>query len=57
MVKLTHEEADRRVKAAMAPPSRKNGAGQAFAPGIQKVRETAKRRSPAPAGRQITTAR
>ena len=55
MAKLTHEEADRRVRAAMAPPA-KAQAGRGLSPGIQKVRDTAKRRSPASAGRQITTA-
>ena len=49
--KLTHEEFDRQVEEAMNPPVANQGAGQGFSPGIQKMRQSAKRRRPIPAGR------
>ena len=55
MADLTHEEADRRVRAAMAPPVNKQ-TGRGFAPGIESLRATAKRRSPASANRRLTVA-
>lgn len=55
MADLTHEEADRRVKAAMAPPVNKQ-AGRGFSQGIQTLRNTAKKQSNASPNKQITTA-
>ncbi len=48
---LTHQEFDRQVEEAMKPPAGRQVAGQGFSPGIQKMRQSAKRRRPIPAGR------
>ena len=56
MAELTHEEADRRIKEAMKPPVARQGGGQGFSPGIQKMRQSAKGRRPTPAGRKLQVA-
>ena len=53
--KLTHEEFDRQVEEAMQPATAQGGQG--FAPGIQKMRQTASKRKPLPVRRQLPIAR
>lgn len=52
---LTHEEFDRRVRDAMKPPVAQGGQG--FAPGLQRIRQTAGQTRPMPARRQLPMAR
>ena len=56
MADLTHEEADRRIREAMKPPVARQGAGQGFSPGIQKMRQSARGRRPTPASRNLPIA-
>ncbi len=49
--KLTHQEFDRQVEEAMETPTAQGGQG--FSPGIQKMRQTASKRKPLPARRQL----
>jgi len=52
----TLKEAEDRIRKAMIP-QRTNGGGGGFSPGIQKIRQTARRRRPQTGGRQLPTAR
>lgn len=52
--KLTHQEFDKQVEEAMNPSTAQAGGG--FAPGIQKMRQTASKRKPLPARRRLPTA-
>ena len=53
--KLTHEEFDRRVTEAMKPPAKQGR--QNFSPGIQRMRQAGRQRSPMPIRPQLPLAR